>query len=188
MIRAVIFDCFGVLYLESYPGSVQPLTKSDNRELRDLAGEGEYGLIDAQTLQSGFAKLLGTTPDQVAHRLDGFFRNDQLLSYAQQLRSSYKIGLLSNIGPDTMQRFFPGDQRHNFFDVAVISSEVGMVKPHLEIFEYTCRQLGVDTSEAVMVDDMPDNCDGAREAGLRAIHFESNDQVIAELDRLLKVQ
>jgi len=188
MIKAVIFDCFGVLCVESQPGTTQPLTKSDNPDLRDLAGEGEYGLIDAATLRRGFADLLGQTLDQVAHRLDRFARNDQLLTYTQQLRKAYKIAMLSNIGPDTMNRFFPDDQRRKFFDEAIISSDVGMVKPHPEIFEYTCRKLGVDTSEAVMIDDTLANCEGARQAGLQAIRYESNAQTITDLNRILKVQ
>ncbi len=189
MIKAVIFDCFGVLYIEPQPGSLQLLTQSDDPELRDLAGQGEYGLIDRETLHRGFAKLLKQTFEQVEHRLDGrYIRNEPLLAYAQQLRGSYKIAVLSNIGPDTMKSFFPDDERQQLFDEAIISSEVGMVKPHPEIFEYTCQRLGVDTSEAVIVDNTEANCSGAREVGLQAIHFQSTEQAIDELGQLLKVQ
>jgi FMN phosphatase YigB (HAD superfamily) len=37
-----------------------------------------------------------------------------------------------------------------------------------------------------MIDDSPDNCAGAREAGLQAIVYESTTQVIAALDKVLK--
>jgi putative hydrolase of the HAD superfamily len=187
MIKAIIFDCFGVLYLERQPGTNHPLTESESAELRDLVHEGEYGLIDGDTLHDGIAKLTGRSVEEIQNHLVGeYARNVALLQYAQALRPRLKVAMLSNIGSDTIQLFFTPDERQKFFDEFVVSSEVGMVKPHPEIFEHTCRLLGVDVSEAIMVDDVEANCAGATEAGLHAVLFQSNEQAIRECARLLK--
>lgn len=118
--------------------------------------------------------------------VDGFVRNQELLEYTQQLRITYKIALLSNISVDTMARYFSATEQKSLFDAVILSGSVGMIKPHPEIFEYTCEQLGVDVSEAVMIDDIEGNCDGARAAGLRAILYQSVAQVKADLAALLE--
>lgn len=37
----------------------------------------------------------------------------------------------------------------------------------------------------VLVDDLPENCVGARRAGWQAIHFTGTDDAIAQLDEVL---
>ena len=47
------------------------------------------------------------------------------------------------------------------------------------------ERLGLPADACAFVDDNELNCDGARDAGLHAVHFRSTDQAIAELDALL---
>ncbi len=186
MIRAVLLDCFGVMYFERTWGGHHPYVSSSDPDVRDLAREAEYGLIDGDTLHRGIAELTAQPLAKIErHLADEYTRNTALLSYAQTLRSEVKVAVLSNLGPDTMQQFFTSAERTELFDGFFVSSEVGMIKPHPEIFEYACNQLGVDTSEAVMLDDLEENCVGAREAGLQAICFRSTEQAIADLNALL---
>ncbi len=189
MIRAVLLDCFGVLYIPQHQALHQSLLidpSVHHDEILDLLHQEEYGLIDTETLFEGISLLTGQ-PLATVRQLLGhdFARNQQLLDYAQTLRPRHKLGLLSNIGLNSMQRYFSADEQQQLFDTVIASSSVGMIKPHPEIFEYACRQLGVDTSETVMVDDTDENCEGARNAGLLAVHFESTQQVMNALDALL---
>lgn len=192
MIRAVIFDCFGVLYVPKSDYVYQSLLANPSKhhdEIRDLVAQDEYGLIDDEALFEGISRLTGQPLDKVKHSLvDGFVRNHLFVNYIEGLRPRYKVAMLSNLGRDSVVKYFSASERAKLFDTVVISGEVGMIKPHPEIFEYTCAQLGVDTSEAVFVDDVETNCEGARQAGLMAIHYSSLTQTMDELDRLLKVQ
>lgn len=192
MIKAVVFDCFGVLYVPKSDYIYQSLLANPSQhhdEIRDLVAQDEYGLIDDETLFEGIAKLTNTPLDKVKQYLvNGFVRNTTLVEYMEGLRSRYKVGLLSNLGHNSVVKYFSAAERQKLFDVVVISGEVGMIKPHPEIFEYACAQLGVDTSEAIFVDDAEVNCEGARQAGLVAVHYTSLTQTLAELDRLLEVQ
>lgn len=192
MIKAVIMDCFGVLYIPKSDYIYQSILANPiqhHDEIRDLVAQNEYGLIDDAALFEGISQLIGMPVQEVRrHLVGGFVRNTELVDYIQGLRPGRKVALLSNLGHSSVVQYFTAEERTQLFDVAVISGEVGMIKPHSEIFEYTCRQLGVDVSEAVMVDDSRANCAGALEAGLQAVHFESTVQTKRALDGLLAVE
>jgi len=67
-------------------------------------------------------------------------------------------------------------------DAVVLCSDVGAAKPAPAIFERALERLGVPASRAVFVgDDEVQDIEGARTAGLRAIHVRS----LATLDDLL---
>ena len=73
------------------------------------------------------------------------------------------------------------------FDVVVDSTEVGMRKPNPAIYHHALDLLDdVPPGQAVFLDDSPGNVEGARRAGLHAIHVETPDQALAELDALLR--
>lgn len=57
-------------------------------------------------------------------------------------------------------------------DLIVVSAEEGVEKPDPEIFARTCTRLRVDPAHAIHVGDSIDaDVEGARGAGLRALHF-----------------
>lgn len=85
-----------------------------------------------------------------------------------RLRGRTKLGLLSNAGPDLRQMLGPAA---GLFDDIVISAEVGMRKPQPEIFELVLGRLGVQSNQALFIDDLQRNVDAARQAGLLAHRF-----------------
>jgi putative hydrolase of the HAD superfamily len=54
-------------------------------------------------------------------------------------------------------------------DLAVLSSEVGACKPDPAVFRLALDGLGVPAEAAVLVDDVPENLEAARELGLRGL-------------------
>ena len=71
------------------------------------------------------------------------------------------------------------------FELVVDSAFVGTRKPEPEIYRLTLERLSLPGEAALFVDDIDVNCDGAREAGMRAIHFRDTDQAIAEIEAAL---
>ncbi len=71
------------------------------------------------------------------------------------------------------------------FDVFVESCRVGMRKPEARIYEHACRELGVDASEAVFLDDIGANLKPARAMGMVTIKVSDAAAAIAELERAL---
>ena len=84
-----------------------------------------------------------------------------------------------------MDKYFSPEQRQSLFDECVLSGEVGITKPHPHIFQMMADKLGVKPEECVMIDDIEENCSGADAAGMKAILYRTNTQVLDELKRLI---
>jgi epoxide hydrolase-like predicted phosphatase len=186
MIKAIIFDCFGVLYLDAHESFAAefPLVA---QELRDINRQADYGMLGRDEYVSAVAQLTGATPESVESFVNGEHRlNEQLMDFIQSdLKTDYKIGLLSNIGREWINDFFDTHQLHDLFNAVVLSGEEGVTKPHPRIYEIMVERLGVEPHECVMIDDIADNCAGADAAGMKAIHYLSNRQMFAELKKML---
>ena len=101
-------------------------------------------------------------------------------------RDGYRLALVTNNvreGSATWRAMLPLDE---LFDVVVDSCEVGMRKPNPAIFLHALELLGgIPPERAVFLDDSPGNVEGARRAGLRAIHVTETTDALAELDAVL---
>jgi HAD superfamily hydrolase (TIGR01509 family) len=75
----------------------------------------------------------------------------------------------------------------HYFSDLIISSEVKMVKPEKDIFNLAIGRSGSNPEEILFVDDRQENIDSAKEVGLKAIHFQSNTQVIKEVNKNLEI-
>ncbi len=113
--------------------------------------------------------------------------NSELVDYLSTLREHYLVGLLSNAFDDLRPMLIERWQIADLFDDMIISSEVGLLKPDRRIYELAVSRLGVQPSEAVFIDDIPVNVEGAHNAGLHAIQYINNHQVIVELEEMLLV-
>ena len=69
------------------------------------------------------------------------------------------------------------------FELVVDSAFVGMRKPEPEIYELTLERLGdgIAADDCLFVDDVLVNVEAARELGMPAVHFQSNEQAIPEI-------
>lgn len=110
--------------------------------------------------------------------------NSELLDYARQLKSTYKLAILSNAGAGVPQSLLPPG-RLAMFDAVVVSAEVGRQKPEPEIFKLTAKRLGVTVNECVFVDDMAPYVRAARALGMRAILYRDINQLKLDLARIL---
>jgi len=184
MIKAIIFDCFGVFYVDPVFAYMRdPATPPDKAEaLHSLDEQAARGTLTKGGFVEQASVLLSITPEAAEQR---FFqskgRDERLVTLVRQLRQHYKIGLLSNIGTDMMDGFFSPAERDELFDIAILSGEVKMAKPDKEIFELACGRLGVELSEAVMIDDQQSTCDMVKTYGMQSICYKDSDQLVGEL-------
>lgn len=190
MIKAIVFDCFGVLYVHHGPEFLKNHAQNYQKvrlELKDLSNQADYGLISQQEYEQQVAELTGLSVGDVNRNITrGFGRNNELMDYIEQtLRPNYSIGMLSNISRGTMEKFFSKKEREQLFDAAALSSETGMIKPSPSAFVNICEMLSVDTSEAIMIDDNAENVRGADLAGMHAIEYDGLARLRHSLDRML---
>ncbi|MEO7905192.1 MAG: HAD family phosphatase [Candidatus Saccharimonadales bacterium] len=188
MIKAVIFDCFGVLYVDTSRHFFEhhvPDYERLHSELDALLRACDRGYITQRELNQQIAVVTGLSFDFVNERIQGVHqRNDTLLSYAQSLRSTYKLGMLSNIGRGSMDSFFDGSERQRLFDAVILSGEVGMIKPDPAIFTLMAEKLEVLPEECVMIDDIVANVDGAKAAGMQSVVYSTTYNLQHALSKL----
>ncbi len=63
------------------------------------------------------------------------------------------------------------------FEKTYYSCNIGMRKPHAEIFEYVVKQNNLTISETLFIDDSPQHVEGARKYGLTALHLQNDTRV-----------
>ena len=59
-----------------------------------------------------------------------------------------------------------------------VSSQMGLRKPERASFDYISREIGVPGSRILFFDDTRANVDGARDAGLQAVHVRGPEDVM----------
>lgn len=189
MIKALIFDCFGVFYTDPVFAYMRDsATSPENAEaLHSLDKQAAVGAIDKSSFVTQAASLLGISERKAEER---FFqssqRNEQLVELVKKLRSKYKVAMLSNIGNDMMDGFFTSDERKELFDIAILSGDVKLTKPDRAIFELACEQLGVGLNEAVMIDDMQTTCDVVKTYGMQSVCYKDFEQCKTDLAAVLE--
>lgn len=182
-LKAIIFDCFGVLYVDSKKSLLAQVPFEKQKDLADVFMSNNYGFFGREDYLKRVADVTGMTVAEVSNYMAGEHRlNAPLVSLiTEQLRPRYKLGLLSNIGREWINDFFTKHQLHDYFDEVVLSGEEGITKPNPAIFELMASRLGLDPSECLMIDDIEENCEGAEMAGMQAICYHNNEQLLDEL-------
>jgi putative hydrolase of the HAD superfamily len=67
------------------------------------------------------------------------------------------------------------------FETVVDSGFVGCRKPESKIYQLTLERIDRAAGECLFIDDVLVNIEGARKAGINAVHFQGNEQAIPEI-------
>jgi putative hydrolase of the HAD superfamily len=147
---------------------------------------GELSQADFEPILAGAA---GVRPGGLLARLcSGMRAEPRMYGAAERLRrEGIRVGILSNscgAGPfDPYGRF----NLDEIADVMVVSHIVRLRKPEPAIYELAAAKLGVAPQACVFVDDSAENVQGARDAGMRAVHHTSIPGTLAEFVRLFGI-
>jgi epoxide hydrolase-like predicted phosphatase len=188
MIKAIIFDCFGLFYVDSVRAFIEAQPRSIQTDLTDAVRAFDLEVMNEQDLIRHLSQRSGMPPEVVGQNLYSpeMVRNQALMEYAQGLRGKYKISLLTNLSPHTMDKYFTQEERAQYFDDVVVSSEVGLVKPQPEIYLLACKRLGVTPAEAVFIDDSSLNVQAATKLGMHGITYTNLAEMEQALTRILQ--
>jgi epoxide hydrolase-like predicted phosphatase len=196
-IKAVFWDFGGVLMRTSDWGPRTHLAERFGKTMRELEemvwGNDQntgpqLGLVPAASMWQDIRRQLNLSEEELREFRHQFFGADRLdmnlVNWIRSLKGTYKIGLISNALSDLRdfldQKLYISD----LFDSMVISAEVGLIKPEPEIYRHALQTLHVLPDEALFVDDMLRNVEGARAVGMFAIQFQEPQktrQLIVEL-------
>jgi FMN phosphatase YigB (HAD superfamily) len=192
MIKAIIFDCFGVVYPDTLSYVERAFLKDVNdsraEDIRKLRRQCDMGLVSRDDFWDSAAKILGISRSELDSKLDEVRGADwELLDYISNLKKTYKTAMLSNVGKGFLERIF--DSKHpqeKYFNAVLASSDIGIMKPDIQAYKMVASVLNIPTEECVFVDDLPKNANGAERAGMKAILYQDFAQMKKELELILK--
>jgi glucose-1-phosphatase len=188
-IRLVIFDMDGVLDRYDLAARLDRLAAATGKSaeaihaaiwksgFEDAADAGQFS---AAEYLAGFSERIGASVsrrDWIAARRAAMHPNREVLALAERLKRRAGIAVLTNNGflvKDAFEELFPelpplfGDKLH-------VAAEFGAKKPDPEVYRRLVARHGIEPGYAMMVDDKPENVEGAEAAGLAGYRFTGID-------------
>lgn len=199
-IRAVFFDFGGVIMRTEYQAPRQHLAERFRMDYDDIdkavfgsesARRASVGEITEEVHWLEVLKRFRQPAIEMKTFKDEFFGGDvidrQLVEVIRSMRGKFHTGLISNAWSG-LREFITREKIIDVFDTVVISAEVGVVKPSAGIYEVALQQAGVKAKEAIFVDDVAANIDACEKIGMKGILFKEPQEVLAQLNRLLKIK
>lgn len=164
--------------------------------------EFESGAIDAVTLRSKRFQLYF---DAVGHtQADPFAANAAYLNHLikhphmmddaydllQELKPHYKLGLITNGLKEVQRPRLRAANIYDYFDVIVVSDEIGYAKPQKGYFDHVVSEMGdVDLSKAIVIgDSLNSDIKGAINYGLDSAWLNMHNQSSEKLQPTYEVE
>ena len=187
MLRAIIFDCFGVLatdellpFLREYFGTgTEQFSKAVELVRNVDSGKSSY-----EKMLQQLADMAGISFEAAKSRIEANVPDENLFGYIrEELKAKYKIGFLSNSSKNWVNEIFQPEQVA-LFDAILLSYQVGYAKPDTRIYKDIAEELGVAVENCLMVDDQEKYCKGAERAGMHAVIYQGLSSLEEEMERL----
>jgi putative hydrolase of the HAD superfamily len=148
---------------------------------RGEIAEGDF----LERLADGLEPVLGQRPHLHRFRkvyFDALQPNLEMIELMRELKARGKrMAMLTNNVREWEPLWRPMLPVDEIFETVVDSGFVGCRKPEAKIYELTLERLGLPAEACLFIDDLLPNCEGARAAGMSAVHFRDNEQAIAEI-------
>jgi len=151
---------------------------------------GELSEADFLTqLTDALEPLLGHRPEMHRFReiyFEALDPNPPMIELMRELQDAgYRMAMLTNNVREWEPLWRPMLPVDEIFETVVDSAFVGCRKPESEIYEIVLDRIDLPAESCLFVDDVQVNCEGAEKAGMAAVHFQDNDQAIAEIKETL---
>jgi HAD superfamily hydrolase (TIGR01509 family) len=187
-VKNIIFDLGGVLLNLDVAQTRDAFIKLGLTQIDDLFRIGhaasffkdyEVGTIsdDEFVEKARQLSLPGTSNDQV---IDAW----NVVQFLNQLKNKYRLFLFSNTNAIHLKAFHKsyqdvyGTAMDDLFEKAYYSHVISHRKPDVAAFEYVIKDSELDAAETLFIDDALVNVEGARLAGLQAIHLTDGKTIL----------
>ncbi len=166
--------------------AMRTITEEDGENPLYALERGEMAEADfLERLNDGLEPLLGHRPELHRFRevyFEALHPNQPMIELMQELKAAgLRMAMLTNNVREWEPVWRPMLPVDEIFETVVDSGFVGCRKPEARIYEMTLERLGLAAEVCLFVDDLEPNIEGARKAGMQAVHFRDNEQAIAEI-------
>lgn len=192
MIKVILFDGGGVYLNGSFIDFVNKARKvlginenfySDREIVFDMGlNKGEI------TIEECFKKYFKCKiNDKQMKKIINLWANtwrlsDEMKELIIKLRKNYRLAILSNSDFLNSQNYTKKGW-YKYFDVLILSHELGILKPQKEIYKIAVEKLNVKPEECLLIDDQEDCLMPARKMGMATILFKSTPQLKEKLQK-----
>ena len=199
-VQNIIFDLGGVLLNLDVARTRDAFIKLGVSQIDDLFRIGhvtsffkeyEVGTITDEEFVEQARQLAhpGTTGDQIIDAWNGMLLDfpKERVQFLNRLKNKYRLFLFSNTNAIHLQAFQKsyqtvyGNTLDAHFEKAYYSHIINKRKPDVLAFQYVIQDSNLNPSNTLFIDDALVNVEGARQAGLQAIHLTAGKTVL-ELD------
>lgn len=197
MIKAIIFDIGGVLlrthdhhYRHRWDERLGlPLGTVEEVVFNSEVGQAaQLGHITTRQLWQAVGDRFNLEEGALKQLKHEFWVGDvldsQLVALIRRLHKEYMTAVISNYSDILPHLINQEWQMASDFDLLIVSSTAGVMKPEAKIYQLAMDELGIEPEEAVFIDDFAHNIDGARAIGMRGIHFTEGVNLEDELTKL----
>lgn len=108
--------------------------------------------------------------------------NTDMLDFVRARKTGgSRLAIISNMTWETLAFMRKHFSWLELFDELVYSCELGISKPDIRIYTDCLERLQLPAEDCLFVDDSQENVEGARQAGMHAVHFTSQERFIEEI-------
>ena len=176
MKELLLFDCFGVVMREVAPYWFRRYYTAEeaDRIKEEMMHDGDVGAVPDDELYRRLGKTVGVPGDVIRREWEDLVIPDQkTVALIRELKSRYRVVLLSNAMSEYLRYALDKCGIADLFDDVIVSAEVKLVKPDPAIFRLALDRAGVVAKDALMIDDVQKNLDGAKSVGIDGYLFRS---------------
>jgi putative hydrolase of the HAD superfamily len=132
-------------------------------------------LIDLKLTEEQITEIAKDT----VYNDEKFFFPDDVFEIIPILCKSYKLGVISDTWP-SLHRVFRNVGLRDYFSTFIMSSVLGVSKPHVSMYRTALDELNVNPEEAIFIDDNINNLKGAEKLGIHTILIDRSKQDVSE--------
>lgn len=158
-------------------GGTNPLFEMERGEITEAAF--------LEQLTAALEPLLGHPPEMHAFReiyFEALDPNPPMIELMRELKGAgYRMAMLTNNVREWEPLWRPMLPVDEIFETVVDSGFVGCRKPESRIYGIVLDRISLPAEACLFVDDVKVNCEGAEKAGMKAVHFQDNEQAIADV-------
>jgi putative hydrolase of the HAD superfamily len=198
-VEALLFDLGGVVMVLDWDRAFSSWARDSGESLENLRKRHKFdrayqrherGEIGESEYYASLRDALGVDLDdeQLAAGWCAIFAGEipETVELLRELKDRVALYALSNTNPEHQRVWSKQlEEALRCFRKVFVSFELGARKPEREAFEMISREIGVSPGRILFFDDTLANVEGARRAGLQAIHVKSPQDVADAVRRFV---
>ena len=119
--------------------------------------------------------------------MDTFPIDQRIIKIIDQIKGRYTLVMVSNQIEDWLEKVIDDNNLRDKFDYFVNSYQVEVKKPNREIFLIALAKSNSKPEETLFIDDSYKNFISAKQLGLLTIQFDSYEQFIVQLKKIINL-